>query len=148
VVVALVAGVAAVVLVTRAHTPQPRTGTVATGQPDGSAAPGDPADPTDPPVSPQIVPPAGTGRPTNVTLRDDGASVTVTWVDPTGSGSVPFAVSTRTTAGKYLPAIAVAAGRHSTVVPGLDPKKDYCFIVTAIYSANTLAPAAPVCTHR
>jgi hypothetical protein len=124
---------------------EPKGGTAgSTGAPDASVAPRS----TDATTSPRIVGPAGSGEPTNVKLTDNGDSVTVRWVDPTSAGTLPFVVSTRTRAGRYLPAVTVPAGRSRAVVRGLDPKQDYCFIVTAIYSADTLAPADPVCTAR
>ncbi|MFC7480811.1 fibronectin type III domain-containing protein [Luedemannella flava] len=143
-VVSLVAGAIAVGLVMNNRAPA--AGTAEPTAADGSVSPG--AQPTDLPASPQLVAPAGSGAPTNVRLTDNGDSVTVRWVDPTSAGTLPFAVSTRTRAGKYLPAVTVPAGRSSAVVHGLDPEQDYCFIVTAIYSADTLAPADPVCTAR
>ncbi|GAA1769105.1 protein kinase domain-containing protein [Luedemannella helvata] len=141
--VALIAGAVAVVLTTTS-----KRGEQAAGGPTDAAVATLPALPTDVPASPRLVAPAGTGAPTKVKLTDRGTSVTVTWVDPSTAGTLPFAVSTRGDDGKYLPAVTVPAGRRSATVRGLDTKQNYCFIVTAIYSADTLAPAKPVCTTR
>ncbi len=141
-VVALIAGAVAVVLTTTS-----KRGEQSAGGPTDAVATL-PARPPDVPASPRVVAPAGPGAPSKVKLTDRGDSVTVTWVDPSTAGTLPFAVSTRGEDGKYLPAVTVPAGRHSATVRGLDTKQNYCFIVTAIYSADTLAPAKPVCTTR
>jgi serine/threonine-protein kinase PknK len=100
------------------------------------------------PSGTRFVSPAASGAPLNVTLTDNRTSVTLTWTDPTGTGTVPIAISVRTSDNEYLDLVTPALGRTSAKVSRLDPKVNYCFYLTAIYSSEQLAPAAPVCTHR
>jgi len=106
-------------------------------------------DPTGPrPSGTRFVSPAASGAPLNVTLTDKRTSVTLTWTDPTGTGTVPIAISVRTSDGEYLDLVTPALGRTTAKISRLNPKVNYCFYLTAIYSSDQLAPAAPVCTHR
>jgi hypothetical protein len=100
------------------------------------------------PSGTRFVSPAASGAPLNVTLTDNRTSVALSWTDPTGTGTVPIAISVRTGDGEYLDLVTPALGRTTAKISRLDPKVNYCFYLTAIYSSEQLAPAAPVCTHR
>jgi hypothetical protein len=100
------------------------------------------------PTATRFLSPAASGAPLNVTLTDNRTSVTLTWTDPTGTGTVPIAISVRTSDGEYLDLVTPALGRTTAKISRLSPKVNYCFVLTAIYSSERLAPAAPVCTHR
>jgi hypothetical protein len=73
--------------------------------------------------------------------------VTLTWRDPT-AGTVPFLVTGGRAGGPNNPLESVPAGRTRSIVYGLNSKVDYCFTVTAIYSASIIASSTRVCTHR
>lgn len=104
-------------------------------------------------------PPSGTAAPTgaaptavglppgDLKLRDDSATITLTWTDPTG-GAVPFMVA----AGRAGQALGVMAtvdpGRTSYTVNGLNSRVDHCFTVLAVYSTDSFATSGQVCTAR
>lgn len=85
--------------------------------------------------------------PMNVKLTDEGAEIQVTWTDPT-QGTVSFIVSMGhpgqllQAAGKFGP------GQTSYRARGLNPNLQYCFVVSAVYTADKIANADPVCTTR
>ncbi|MEV1147911.1 fibronectin type III domain-containing protein, partial [Micromonospora sp. NPDC049799] len=85
--------------------------------------------------------------PGDLALRDDAATVTLTWDDPSG-GAVPFMVAGGR-AGQALGVLAtVDPGRTSWTVNGLNSRVDYCFTVVAVYSTDVVATSAQVCTER
>ncbi len=85
--------------------------------------------------------------PTDVTLTDSGASVALSWVDPS-DGTVSFLI-TGGHRGQQLTGMGnVAAGRRSFELHALNPQINYCFAVLAVYGANQFAPSEPVCTNR
>lgn len=85
--------------------------------------------------------------PTDLRLRDNGTTVTVTWTDPT-AGTVPFIVAGGR-AGQTLGAMAtVNPGQTSFTINGLNPQLDYCFTVLAVYSTDRYATSGQVCTTR
>jgi hypothetical protein len=85
--------------------------------------------------------------PTDLRLRDETTTITITWVDPTG-GTVPFIVAGGR-AGQTLGAMAtVNPGQTSYTVNGLNPRLDYCFTVLAVYSTDAYATSGQVCTTR
>ncbi|MFC4017530.1 tetratricopeptide repeat protein [Micromonospora sp. GCM10011542] len=85
--------------------------------------------------------------PGDLRLRDDAATITLTWTDPTG-GAVPFMVAGGR-AGQALGVIAtVDPGRTSHTVNGLNSRVDYCFTVLAVYSTDSFATSGQVCTER
>jgi hypothetical protein len=90
----------------------------------------------------------GDGRPpTDVVLRDEGGSVTLTWVDPSG-GRVSFIVAggrEDATAGLLE---TVPVGRTTSTIYGLNIRYDYCFTVAAVWSADVIAPSIRTCTNR
>jgi hypothetical protein len=85
--------------------------------------------------------------PTRLRLRDDSASITISWVDPTG-GTVPFVVAGGR-AGQALGALAtVDPGETSFTVNGLNSRLDYCFTVLAVYGTDEFSTSEQVCTSR
>ncbi|RZT79756.1 hypothetical protein EV382_2996 [Micromonospora violae] len=107
----------------------------------------------DPPpagTAPTAAAPASTAAgpaPGDLRLRDDSATITLTWTDPTG-GAVPFMVAAGR-AGQALGVIAtVDPGRTSYTVNGLNSRVDHCFTVLAVYSTDSFATSGQVCTAR
>lgn len=105
----------------------------------------------DPPpagTAPTAAAPTAAGLPPgDLKLRDDSATITLTWTDPTG-GAVPFMVAAGRT-GQALGVIAtVDPGRTSYTVNGLNSRVDHCFTVLAVYSTDSFATSAQVCTAR
>jgi hypothetical protein len=96
---------------------------------------------------PATTAPAGALPPTEVALRDEGGSVTLTWVDPS-DGRVPFIV----TGGRVdaTPGLleSVPVGRTTSTLYGLNVRYDYCFTVAAVWSADVIAPSIRTCTNR
>jgi hypothetical protein len=85
--------------------------------------------------------------PADLTLRDGGTSITLTWQDPSeGTGTVLLAVMrTGQPAGPLRP---LPAGTERYVVTGLDPHVNYCVIVAVVYPGDTAARPAQICTSR
>ncbi|MBO4164262.1 fibronectin type III domain-containing protein [Micromonospora antibiotica] len=85
--------------------------------------------------------------PADLKLRDDAATITVTWSDPS-NGSVPFMVAGGRT-GRALGVMAtVDPGQTSFTVNGLNAEVNYCFTVLAVYSTDAFATSGQVCTDR
>lgn len=85
--------------------------------------------------------------PGDLELRDDSATITLSWTDPSG-GTVPFMVAGGRT-GKALGVMAtVDPGQTSYTVNGLSARVDYCFTVLAVWSTDTFATSGQVCTDR
>jgi hypothetical protein len=90
---------------------------------------------------------AAAKAPTRVLLTDDGGSVTLNWDDPS-AGKVPFIVS-GAREGHALRAMAsVPAGHTTSTVHGLNIDYDYCFTVSAVWSADSIQPSIRTCTFR
>lgn len=85
--------------------------------------------------------------PTDLKLRDDTATITLTWTDP-ADGAVPFMVAGGRT-GQALGVMAsVDPGQTTYTVNGLNSRVDYCFTVLAVYSTDSFATSGQVCTDR
>jgi hypothetical protein len=85
--------------------------------------------------------------PSRVALKDNGGSVTLTWLDPT-EGRTPFIVAGGRVGAPSQPFETVPAGRATSTIYGLNKHYDYCFTITAIYSTAVTASSSRVCTHR
>jgi hypothetical protein len=96
------------------------------------------ADPTAGPSAPS---------PIRLTLDDRGATVTLTWTDPSG-GEVPFLVTYGRADGPADKTQRVAAGTTTLAVNQLNPALDYCFTVAGDEPAAGLAPSPTICTKR
>jgi hypothetical protein len=113
-------------------------------RPDGSGGP--PVATGSAPASTPSSAPTGSGAPRNLTLRDAGTSVTLTWTDPT-AGTVSFIV-----AGGQQGALrrlqVVVPGTTTYTINGLNPKLEYCFTVAAVYGTDRVELSDLACTKR
>jgi hypothetical protein len=85
--------------------------------------------------------------PGDLKLRDDGASITVTWTDPTG-GAVPFFVMGDRAGNPPKLVDSAESGKTSYTIHGLSPTANYCFMVVAVYSSQNTVPSELACTRR
>jgi hypothetical protein len=108
-----------------------------------------PAGPASPPaVTATTASPNAAGPPPgDLTLRDDSATITLSWTDPTGGG-VSFMVAGGRAGQKLGVMATVDPGRTSYTVNGLNSRVDYCFTVLAVYSTDSFATSGQVCTER
>jgi hypothetical protein len=113
----------------------------------GSGAVGGPSSSTVATATPTATIIADPLPPTEVTLRDDGGSVTLTWVDPSG-GRVPFIVAGGREDATSGLLETVPVGRTTSTIYGLNIRYDYCFTVAAVWSADMIAPSIRTCTNR
>jgi hypothetical protein len=129
---AVVAAVAvlAVVLISPRPTPQAGTGTG-----------------TSPGATVSSAPTASRVAPSDVKLRDDGNSITLTWTDPS-DGTVPFFVEVGKPGAQLQLYNTLPRGETTYRVVGLNPRLDYCFSVIAVYGTDAVAPSNLVCTQR
>lgn len=92
--------------------------------------------------------PSVTGDPpTDLKLRDEGASITITWTDPSG-GTVPFLIAGGRAGQPTKPMGSTSAGDTSFTVHALNPNLDYCFAVLAVYSTEKYGHSQLICTER
>jgi hypothetical protein len=109
---------------------------------DGSVPPAAPAAATSAPASPAVA-----AAPAEVTLRDTYDSVTLSWRYP-GGAEGPVLVAGGRTGEQQRAFQTLAPGTTSYTVYGLAERADYCFTVAVVYSADSVARSAPVCTAR
>jgi hypothetical protein len=89
------------------------------------------------------------GQPRDTRITDDrGTSVTVSWTDPTAGGTVSFVVVGTGPSGEKLETKSVRRGTTTAMYSQLNPKKNYCFVVGAVYAVDAIALATEVCTKR
>lgn len=85
--------------------------------------------------------------PTDVALEDTGHTVVVSWTDNTGPATAHQVVGGP--AGESPGNLADAEpGAGQARVSGLDPGREYCFVVIAVLSVDEIAPSEQVCTER
>jgi len=82
-----------------------------------------------------------------LSLDDRGATVNLSWTDPS-RGTVPFVVSFGRADGPADRTEQVAAGTTTLAVNQLTPTQDYCFTVEVGDPAAGVAPSPTVCTNR
>ncbi|HEY7225130.1 MAG TPA: tetratricopeptide repeat protein [Micromonosporaceae bacterium] len=82
-----------------------------------------------------------------LTVADDGGTVILTWVDPSG-GQVPFVVSGAREGNAPLAIQSVPAGQTRVTIYGLNVNYDYCFTVAAVWSSDLVRESIRTCTHR
>jgi serine/threonine protein kinase len=104
-------------------------------------------EPTPTPDPTRFITASAEGAPRDVRLVDNGTSVTLTWKDPT-PGTVQFIIRGQPVQGSPLPLRNAGAGTTTITYAGLDRATNYCFVVVAVYTTETVAPASPVCTTR
>ncbi|WP_433794850.1 hypothetical protein [Actinoplanes sp. CA-252034] len=85
--------------------------------------------------------------PTGVKLKDRGASIDLSWRDPS-DGKAPFMITMARDGQQHKPVAQVGLGRTKTTVSGLNPKLEYCFAVVAVYSSDRYASSNQVCLGR
>ncbi|WP_432832737.1 protein kinase domain-containing protein [Dactylosporangium sp. CA-092794] len=144
-----------------AAAPPPALGSDPAGTSGPSPDFGDPAGsaPADSPAgsgsssSPALSGAAGTlkatteGVPRDVKLTDEGASITLTWRDPT-AGAVQFAVLGGPRGAAVTVQKVLRPGTTRLTLQGLNTTQDYCYQVWAVVSVDSYAPSAQVCTKR
>ncbi len=133
--IAVVAGVSRVGRSRNAPAPAPTTGAPPSGTP---------AAPTGTPKAAPASPGAPPGR---VRLTDRRDSIVLSWTYPAGAeGPVVIAGGrSRDTQHTFQ---ELPAGTDSYIAYGLSRTQDYCFTVAVVWSTDTVARAAPVCTRR
>jgi hypothetical protein len=87
------------------------------------------------------------GAPRDLTIEDAGTSVTLRWVDATG-GKAPFIIIAARDGQRPRALRKEERGQTSTVIDGLTPRADYCFVVAAALSVDAVAKSDTVCTSR
>jgi hypothetical protein len=85
--------------------------------------------------------------PGDLTLRDDGPSITLTWTDPS-KGTVPFIVAGGRAGNALNPLGSVESGKSTYTLNGISATADFCFLVAAVYSPEHTVPSSLVCTRR
>jgi hypothetical protein len=85
--------------------------------------------------------------PTNVRIKDEGGSVTLTWDDP-GAGRIPFIVSGGRDGTVMTALDTVPAGRTTSTIYGLNEGFNYCFTVSAVWGSDKITPSIRTCTSR
>ncbi|SCF36425.1 hypothetical protein GA0074696_4885 [Micromonospora purpureochromogenes] len=116
--------------------------------PAPAAAPTGPPSPTasSTPTSAGVAAPPGT-PPAQVTLRDRRDNIALDWEYPAGAEG-PVVISGGRAGQDPRAFQELPAGTNSFVVYGLDRTNDYCFTVAVVWSTDTVARAAEVCTRR
>ncbi|SCF29586.1 hypothetical protein GA0074695_5271 [Micromonospora viridifaciens] len=122
-------------------TPGPDPG--ATGTPTGGTPTGGTSSAT-----PNAAPAASPGSPPEqVRLTDRRDSILLRWTYPAGAEG-PVVVAGGRAGQEQHTFLELPAGTDSYTAYGLDRSTDYCFTVALVWSTDTVARAAPVCTHR
>src|SRR5262249_6607796 len=148
--IALVASLAAGIVTTAVivgaqfFVPMRQGGTAAT--PPAATTAARPAETT--PVATTLPAPVLTApAPNTVVLKDNGGSVTITWVDPS-DGKVPFIVAGGRAGTASTPVETVPPGRTTSTIYGLNVRYNYCYTVAAVWSSDMIAASKQACTKR
>jgi hypothetical protein len=80
-------------------------------------------------------------------MQDNGYSVTLNWLDPS-DGQVPFLVTGGRVGEPPAPLASLAPGHTTQTLYGLNPKYDYCYTVSAVWSTDLVQPSPQICTKR
>ncbi|WP_344820488.1 fibronectin type III domain-containing protein [Actinoplanes cyaneus] len=91
--------------------------------------------------------PGAAGSPERVTLRDNGAGVTLSWGYPE-SATGPVVISGGRGGQSASEFQRLSPGATTYEVYQLDERQDYCFTVAVQTPGGQLASSAPVCTAR
>ncbi|MFU8849748.1 tetratricopeptide repeat protein [Micromonospora sp. SL1-18] len=134
--IAVIAGVSRVGRPHDAPGPAPgTTGTPAGGTPSGTGTPN---------AAPAVSPGAPPGQ---VRLTDRRDSIVLSWTYPAGAEG-PVVVAGGRSGQEQHTFLQLPAGTDSYTAYGLGRSTDYCFTVAVVWSTDTVARAAPVCTRR
>jgi hypothetical protein len=85
--------------------------------------------------------------PRDLKVRDEGATVTLTWTDPSG-GTAPVIVQGGPTDTAMKTLGTVESGTTTFQINGLRASADYCFLIAVVYSGQHVVPSSPACTAR
>jgi hypothetical protein len=85
----------------------------------------------------------------NVRVEDLGGTIRLTWDNAKTTDAPKLIVGQQTLPGAAPRNMgSVSAGATTTLVNGLNPKVDYCFVVLAVHSENAVGRSKPACTSR
>ncbi|MEU2615036.1 tetratricopeptide repeat protein [Micromonospora sp. NPDC007271] len=127
------------------NTPDPAPGT--TGTPTGATPSGTPTGGT-PSAAPNAATAASPGSPPGqVRLTDRRDSILLRWTYPAGAEG-PVVIAGGRAGQEQRTFVELPAGTDSYTAYGLDRSTDYCFTIALVWSTDTVARAAPVCTRR
>lgn len=104
------------------------------------------ADPGDKPGE-SDVPTLSGPAPTDVRLRDYGASVQLFWSDP-ANGRASFMITGAQSGSQLRPMGEVGPATTSFDLNGLNEKLDYCFAIVAVYGSSQFSTSPQTCTRR
>ena len=139
----LVAGIAAAAAIVIATLPDDNARPAAAP----SAGATTPASPSPPAASASVRPTNAAVAPTDVKLRDNRDSVSLTWRYPKGSEG-PVLISGGRTGQEQRAFQQLPAGTTEYVVYGLNRQNNYCFSVAVVYTVDQVAASEAVCTKR
>ncbi|NJC70327.1 tetratricopeptide repeat protein [Planosporangium thailandense] len=92
-------------------------------------------------------PPDALKPPGDLTLRDEGTSITLAWTDPT-HGAAPFVIAGGRSDNAPIPLGSVESGKNTYTLSGINTRADYCFLVAVVYSPQHTVPSRLICTRR
>ncbi|MFR9779836.1 tetratricopeptide repeat protein [Micromonospora sp. MS34] len=133
--IAVVAGVSRVDRARGTPTPALTTG----APPSGTPAP--------PTGTPDAAPASAGAPPGRVRLTDRRDSILLSWSYPAGAEG-PVVIAGGRSRDTQHTFEELPAGTDSYIAYGLSRTQDYCFTIAVVWSTDTVARAAPVCTRR
>ncbi|MCW3839114.1 tetratricopeptide repeat protein [Micromonospora yasonensis] len=102
---------------------------------------------TAPTGTPQAAPASPGTPPGRVRLADRRDSIVLSWTYPAGAEG-PVVIAGGRSRDTQHTFEELPAGTDSYIAYGLSRTQDYCFTVAVVWSTDTVARAAPVCTRR
>ncbi|MGR6318182.1 tetratricopeptide repeat protein [Micromonospora soli] len=108
---------------------------------------GSTATPAAPTGTPNAAPASPGSPPGPVRLTDRRDSIVLSWTYPAGAEGPVVIAGGRSRAEQHT-FQELPAGTDSYIAYGLNRSIDYCFTVAVVWSTDTVARAAPVCTRR
>lgn len=110
----------------------------------GASPAGTPAGPTGTPTAAPASPGTPPGR---VRLTDRRDSIVLSWTYPAGAEG-PVVIAGGRSRDTQRTFEELPAGTEGYIAYGLSRNQDYCFTIAVVWSTDTVARAAPVCTRR